>query len=197
MNWPNWRWLVPMMLYQLSVVSCQLSVVSWQSCGQLFDWFRAWKVTFYPGRTSCSQPRRVSRPIPKIHSKTAFKSTRAGTLLLDPRTPIWRPRGRPRPQMGVKMEPKCIPKWVPSPFRESTSRLSAKPIIYYVLATFWWCPKPSKTAFCLPNSRSGCSAHLLATKESSKSVWGAILKPFYAFLFSPWSPKDSLGMSQK
>ena len=98
--------------------------------------------------------------------------------------------------MGAKMEPKCIPKWVPSPLRESKCRLSAKPIIYYVLATFWWCPKPSKTAFCLPNSRSGCSAHLLATKESSKSVWGAILKPFYGFLFSPLSPKGSPGMPQ-
>ena len=79
--------------------------------------------------------------------------------------------------MGAKMEPKCIPKWVPSPLRESNCRLSAKPIIYCVLATFWWCPKPPKIGFCRPNSRSSCSAHLLATRESSKSVWGAIFKP--------------------
>ena len=160
----------------MSVASCQLADISCQSCGQLY----------------C-----CSRPIPKIHFKTDSKSTSPGTPLLDPRTPIWRPQGPPRTQMGAKMEPKCNPKWVPSPFRESKCRLSAKPIIYNVLATFWWCPKPSKTAFCLPNSRSGCSAHLFAAKESSKSVWGAILKPFYGFLFSPWSPKGSPGMSQK
>ena len=74
--------------------------------------------------------------------------------------------------MGAKMEPNCNPKWVPSPLRESKCQLSAKPIIYYVLATFWWCPKPPKIGFCRPNSRSSCSAHLLATRESSKSVWG-------------------------
>ena len=76
-------------------------------------------------------------------------------------------------QNGAKMHPKMgaiAPPRIKMPIVSKT---------YYLLcfSYIWWCPKPSKIGFCRPNSRSSCSAHLLATRESSKSVWGAIFKP--------------------